>query len=211
MLVLNLDMGIARALVFTLLCASLAACAAPLPGSAAPQEDESWQAFGHALALVQSFVHKAAESDDPQASLKAIEEVLSGRNPEANRAFAGLMQEATAGMPDEQREKVASLGRDFAALARKEIARAPAQAPDTDRALQARKDLTEMGLRYYDKDQFLDAVKRNDALAVELYLAGEGVNPSASGGDGRTALQIAQANGNQRIVALLSRNLPAKR
>ena len=74
-------------------------------------------------------------------------------------------------------------------------------------ALQARKDLTAMGLRYYDGAQFLDAVKRDDALAVELYLAGRGVDVSGKGPDGRSALDIARANRNERLVTLLSRNL----
>ena len=34
-----------------------------------------------------------------------------------------------------------------------------------------------MGLSYYDHGQFLDAVKRNDELAVELFIAGKGVEP----------------------------------
>jgi hypothetical protein len=77
-----------------------------------------------------------------------------------------------------------------------------------DRSLQARKDLTAMGLRYYDNAQFLDAVKRDDALAVELYLIGRGVNASAKGPDGRGALDIARANKNDRLAELLARNLP---
>ena len=33
-----------------------------------------------------------------------------------------------------------------------------------------------MGSRYHDSKQFLDAVKRNDALAAELFIAGRGVD-----------------------------------
>ena len=68
-----------------------------------------------------------------------------------------------------------------------------------------------MGLRYYDSAQFLDAVKRDDTLAVELYLAGRGVDVSGKGPDGRSALDIARANRNERLAELLARNLPAKR
>jgi ankyrin repeat protein len=115
-------------------------------------------------------------------------------------------------MSADHRDRVASIGRDLAGLARKEIGKAPPEAPlSADRALQARKDLTAMGLRYHDPAQFLDAVKRDDALAVELYLLGRGVNASAKGADGRTALEIARANGNERLAGLLSRNLPAAR
>lgn len=68
-----------------------------------------------------------------------------------------------------------------------------------------------MGLRYYDEGQFLDAAKRNDALAVELFIAGRGVNVGAKTWDGRTALDIAKANGNAQLADLLARNLPPAR
>ena len=181
--------------------------AAAPPAHAA--EDE---AFGHALTLVQMFVRAAAQSDDPKAGLKAIDDVLAGRNTEANRAFAGLFEEATVDMPAAHKEKVTAISRDLAALARKEAGRARVLDPvSTERALQARKDLTAMGLSYHDAGQFLDAVKRDDALAVELYLIGRGVNPSAKGRDGRTALDIARANRNEALAGLISRNLPAAR
>jgi hypothetical protein len=180
---------------------SMLACTAP----ALAAEDE---AFGHALTLVQMFVRVAAQSDDPKASLKALDDVLAGRNTEANRAFAGLLEEATADMPGENRDKVASIARELASTARKEIAKPPLESIGPERSLQARKDLTAMGLRYYDDTQYLDAVKRNDALAVELYLLGRGINASAKGSDGRSALDIARANKNDRLVGLLSRNLP---
>lgn len=181
--------------------ASMLACAAP----AFAAEDE---AFGHALTLVQMFVRVAAQSDDPKASLKALDDVLAGRNTEANRAFAGLLEEATADMPAENRDKVASIARDLASTARKEVAKSSVGSMSPDRSLQARKDLTAMGLRYYDNAQFLDAVKRDDALAVELYLIGRGVNASAKGPDGRGALDIARANKNDRLAELLAKNLP---
>src|SRR5712671_4343780 len=95
---------------------SMLACTAP----AFAAEDE---AFGHALTLVQMFVRVAAQSDDPKASLKALDDVLAGRNTEANRAFAGLMEEATADMPAENRDKVASIVRELAAILRGHVRR----------------------------------------------------------------------------------------
>src|SRR6185503_9111429 len=111
-------MKIARVLLLTVLVAPF--------GAACASEDE---AFGHALTLVQMFVRAAAQSDDPRAGLKALDEVLSGRNTEANRAFAGLFEEMTADMPAGSRDKVASIGRDLAGFTRKEIAKAPAEPP----------------------------------------------------------------------------------
>jgi hypothetical protein len=188
------------------------------PFAAQASEDE---AFGHALTLVQMFVRSAMVSDDPKAGLAALDNVLSGRNTEANQAFAGLFQEATAELPAQHRDKVAAIGRDLAGVARKEIGKEQVRlqmAPivyDRPRsfegALQARKDLTAMGLRYYDSGQFLDSVKRDDMLAVELYLAGGGVDIAGKGRDGRSAVDIARANRNERLAELLSRNLPAGR
>ena len=162
--------------------AAFAAICAAAPAFAAGQ-DEDWSTFGHALTLVQQFVRIAA-SDDPGASVKAVDDLLAGRNPEANRAFAGLFNDMTAGMPGEHRDKMAAITQDLAGIVRKE-ARASASLPSlpsgasVERALQARKDLTAMGLRYYDETQFRDAVKRGDKLAVELFVAGEGIDPAA--------------------------------
>jgi hypothetical protein len=68
-----------------------------------------------------------------------------------------------------------------------------------------------MGLKYHDSSEFLDAVKRNDQVAVELFVAGKGVNLGTTDWRGRTAAEIARANGNERMAALLARSLPAER
>lgn len=161
------------------------------------------------LALMHTVMGIAARSEDPTVVEKRMDEVFAGQNPEANRAAAGLFGEMTRDMTDEERESFAALAQDLVTLARREHARAIAQprasaAFDAQKALSARKELNAMGLRYYDTEQFLDAVKRDDALAVALYIEGRGVNLEARDSDGRTALQIAQAKGNQQIVGLLS-------
>jgi hypothetical protein len=193
----------------------LQACTATAPGTApepkpAPshssKDDESWKAFGHALTLAQVMMRIAAHSETPE---RGYDDVLAGRDTEANRAMAGLLEEATADMPPEYRSRVASIGQDIAALARKEMTKPKVVAPD--RALQARKDLTAMGLKYHDPNEFLDAVQRDDALAVELFIDGRGVNLGARDAQGRTALDIARARGNQPMAQLLARNLPAAR
>jgi hypothetical protein len=115
-------------------------------------------------------------------------------------------------MPPEYRSRVASIGQDIAALARKQAAAAPTIGrPSADRALQARKDLTAMGLKYHDPKDFLDAVRRDDALAVELFIEGRGVNVGARDAQGKSALDIAQARGNRPMADLLARSLPAAR
>ena len=187
----------------------LAFAALLIPGlPAQASEQEAWPAFGHALTLVQIFVRAAAESETPQQNLKAIDDVLLGRNAAANEAAMGLMKEMLADLPAPHRATIAAIGRDLAAMARKDIAAAPRAKADP---LQARKDLTAMGLTYHDSRQFLDAVKRNDAIAAELFIAGGGVDLAATDFWGRDAAELARANGNQRLAELVARNRPAAR
>jgi hypothetical protein len=187
-----------------LLVAALLASTVPARAATAP-EDVEWSAFDHVLTLVETVV-RAGMQPNPDA---AMAEVLSGHNPRVNGALAGLFAGATAELPAEYRDRVASLGREIAGYAAAHPA--PRAVPSADRALQARKDLNAMGLRYFDERDFLDAARRNDALAVELFVAGRGVNLGATTWDGRTALDIARANGNPQLAELLSRNLPPAR
>jgi hypothetical protein len=187
--------------------------ASPTPAPAAQGED--WKAFGHALSLMQVLV-RTAQSDNPD---KAFDDVLAGRSSEANSAFSGLLQEATADLPAEHRSRVASIGMDVASLARKQIGKPVAASSERissarsspDGALQARKDLTAMGLKYHDANDFLEAVRRDDQLAVELFVEGRGVNLGAKDAQGKTALDLARARGNEQMAQLISRSLPAAR
>ena len=77
--------------------------------------------------------------------------------------------------------------------------------------LQARRDLTSMGLTYHDSKQFLDAVKRNDSIAAELFIAGQGVDLGVKDFWGRDAVEFARWNGNDRLAELITRNRPAAR
>jgi hypothetical protein len=186
----------------------LALAAGSASAGAQSKYDEDWTAFGHVLTLMQQVIRMGNHPYPDQA----MADLLGGRNPEANQAIASLFAGATAEMPPEYRDKVASMGRDLAAMAlRSNPAPAAVQAISADRSLQARKDLTAMGLKYYDHAQFLDAVKRNDQLAAELFIAAKGVNLEERAWSGRTALDIARDNGNTQLAELISRSLPAKR
>jgi hypothetical protein len=193
----ELSMKTIRTVLIAALLASLA------PAHAAEPESP---ALGHALTLIHLFVRIAAESETPQQSLKAVDEVLLGRNAAANEAAAGLVKEMLTDVPPQHRATIVAIGRDLAALARKDLSRQAVIDP-----LQARRDLTSMGLSYHDSKQFLDAVKRNDAIAAELFIAGRGVDLSARDFWGRDAVDFARANGNERLAELIARNRPAER
>jgi DNA-binding response OmpR family regulator len=68
--------------------------------------------------------------------------------------------------------------------------------------LEARKQLTAMGLQYFDQAQFVAAIQRGDQLAVALFVAGRGISKDAVV-DGKTALALAQELGKPEIVNLL--------
>jgi hypothetical protein len=188
------------------LAAPILALALAVAPARAAEEAADWALTGRLLTLVHAFVRLAAESPDPQAMQKGVDAMLAGENADVNRAAAGLLDEMLTEMPPDQRILFMAIGRDALKIARREQARV-ASLPDAEgqsRALQARKDLHAMGLRYHDAGQFLDAVKRDDALAVELYVLARGVNLSARDTEGRSALEIAQRAGNRQMAAILS-------
>ena len=175
------------------------------PANAALGDDDDWQIFGRVLSLVQSVVHAAAKSDDPRAVEYGIDRLLSGEHGEANRLAADIAGDALADVPPEYKDTVLSLGKDLAALARKERERQPSvHLAGTEAALQARRNLAAIGLRYFDSAQLLEAVGRNDALAVELYVTGRGVDLAARNADGLTALELARRRNNHEVVDLLA-------
>lgn len=191
----------------------IACLALPTVARAAVEDGDDWSSFGHVLALVHSFVRLAAQSQDPRAMQEGVEAILDGRDAEVNRAATGLFDEMTADMPAEHRARFGAIARELAMLARRGQARGAdaLEGQSLERALQARKDLHAIGLRYHDAAQFLDAVRRDDALAAELYVLARGVNLSARDAEGRDALELARANGNRPLAEFLARNLRAGR
>jgi hypothetical protein len=152
-----------------LLVVSAGAASAP-----ASEDAEDWRLFGNVLALVQQFVRVAAAAPDAESAQKGVDSVLAGRNAEANRAAADVLSEVLREMPAEQRGAFTSIARDVLTIARREQMRAPAER-DKDDALRARKELHAMGLRYWDEQQYQEAVNRGDRIAVDLYIAARGL------------------------------------
>ena len=80
------------------------------------------------LALVLQIVHEAAVSPDPGGAQKSVDRILAGENAQANRIAAGLIAEALEDVPAEQRLLLLAIGRDLAAIARRERERAADEA-----------------------------------------------------------------------------------
>ena len=156
------------------------------PAAYAADDADDWKLIGGILALVQQVVHQAATSPDPAAAQQSVEAILSGGNEQANRVAAGILDEVLQDVPAEQRGTFVAIGRDLLTLARRDQARAAAQPQAVAEqgrydALHARKELHAMGLRYWDEQQFLEAVRRGDRLAVDLFLAARGLQTRPGG------------------------------
>ena len=154
----------------------------PLSAFAASEDAEDWKLIGGVLALVQQIVHAAAVSPDPQAAQKGVDAILGGENAHANRIASNVMEEVMQDIPPSQRDAFVSIGRDLLVLARREQARTPVPAAGEltlDAAIRARRELHAMGLTYWDEKQFADAVKRGDKIAVDLYIAAQGLAAAA--------------------------------
>ena len=170
----------------------------------AAQDD--WVTFGKLLSVIQVLMSvSSASQDDPRAAQRALDDLMNGRNAEAN----AVVGEIFADVPATERDRMLSIGRSMIAMGQKQVA-AETRAAGEGAAIQARKDLTAIGLTYHDKGQFLDAVKRGDVVAVRLYLLGRGVDPAAKDMLGHTALDLAQRGGNPDLIGLLSAAAPKK-
>jgi hypothetical protein len=151
------------------------------------------------VARVEQFPLQAdkAVAADPAGALSPQESEALQRQPDGARADA-----AAPSLPPE----VAAQLRAATAMLqqrRGELAPAPVQQQGrTDPQVQARKDLSAMGLSYFNQEQFVEAVKRDDKVACELFLTGGAVSASKKGRDGLTPIQLAKT---PELVELLKR------
>jgi len=179
------------------LIVALGAAAVLAPAQASESSAEDWAAFSRFLSILQVVMHTAAK-DDGKQSQQALEEIIAGRNAEANEVAKELFAE----VPTAEREKMLSIARTLLALQQKQAA-ASARSDEDAVAIRARKDLAGMGLTYHDKRQFVDAVRRGDLIAVRLFLVGRGVDSNATDVWGTSALELARRNGSSELIALL--------
>jgi hypothetical protein len=70
--------------------------------------------------------------------------------------------------------------------------------------IEARKQLTAMGLSYFSLDQFHEAISRKDALAVRLFVDANAVKARAPNSKGQTGAELAKQSGDDEIIALVS-------
>lgn len=75
--------------------------------------------------------------------------------------------------------------------------------------IEARKSLHAMGMTYHSQEQFHDAIRRKDELAVKLFLEAGGVDPAAKDAQGRNATDLAREIGAANVARLLDVNAQA--
>jgi hypothetical protein len=69
--------------------------------------------------------------------------------------------------------------------------------------IEARKNLTAMGMVYHSVDALQDALLRKDQLAVELFVKAGGVRAEARGKTGQTSAEVAESLGEPVLKDLL--------
>lgn len=181
-----------------------AACAVGAAHAQSTTIQTDWATFGKLLSVVQVLMQASEKSGgDPKVMQRAMDDILNGRNADAN----ALALEIFGEVPAAEREKMLSIGRSMAAMSQRQ-AIADTHATGDAVAIQARKDLTAIGLVYHDKAQFLEAVKRNDVLAARLFILGRGVDPNARDLLGVSALDLARRGGNAEMIELLAAATP---
>ena len=66
--------------------------------------------------------------------------------------------------------------------------------------IDARKNLTAMGMVYHSVDQLQDAIIRRDPVSVELFVQANGVRADAKGKSGQTSAEVAQSVGDTALI-----------
>lgn len=153
------------------------------------------------------FIRNAVEGDEAEASKKLQAEMLA----QVRKTLPNVLVEL-AELPGGQRtapdaDKVAAL------LPAQVAAVNPTRQPDAfapsapvNPILEARKQLTAMGLTYHSLDAFHDAIAREDALAVELFITAGAVSSNVAGSKGQTANELASKAQDKTIAKLVAAN-----
>lgn len=142
-----------------------------------------------------------------------IEPLLDANQIPRRKNMSANEMSAVAEAEESQTTIAKAAPRDFPAIGAGAAPITPSKPPlltsDAQSALDARKELTAMGLQYFDQQQFIAAIQRGDRLAFELFVAGGGIDPHAEM-DGKTPIQIAREYGRTQIFALLRQQLAAQ-
>jgi hypothetical protein len=76
--------------------------------------------------------------------------------------------------------------------------------------IEARKNLTAMGMSYFSHEHFLEAIRRKDAMAVQLFIEADNIDLTKKDASGKTPLEVANAVGALDVAALIAGKLAKK-
>lgn len=153
------------------------------------------QAIAPQVALVELQPARAGKTlaADPAPAAQAMP-LAAGAGAGAQGIAPGAGSGGASGMPSE----LAAVQARIAALLGQQAGRgqSPAAAPAANAvspALQARKDLSAMGLSYYSQEQFVEAARRGDQIACELFVRAASARANLPDKAGVTPLQAARS------------------
>lgn len=88
------------------------------------------------------------------------------------------------------------------------VAQVEVSPPNSSHAkIEARKSLTGMGMTYHSHEQFIAAIQRKDDVAVETFLAADGVDLAIKDKNGKTPLELARNIGAASIARMISEQI----
>ncbi|MEW6563744.1 MAG: hypothetical protein AB1400_11070 [Pseudomonadota bacterium] len=177
--------------------------------------EQSSSTNGSLMGMMMGGIKKVARGNDNEYAKKSFDEIIAKVREKAPNILIELREvPGDVTRPDDEKVKTALAAYDKKTAESKSgttptsehLVSAPAvtTSPQTNPALEARKQLTSLGLTYYSLDQFHDAVRRKDAIVVDLFLQAKSVSPKTTNKKGESALDIARKTGDSEILGILN-------
>lgn len=169
---------------------------------------------GGLMGSLMSGIKSVARGNDADYTKKLFDAMLQ----EVRAKIPGVLvelQELSSGevtRPDEEKVKALALSSPPPAAVAAPATKAAAVEAATERpssaaqALDARRQLTGLGLTYYSLEQFHDAIKRKDVIAVDLFLKAKSVDLSATNNKGETTIHLAKRVNDPEIIRMIEQS-----
>lgn len=166
---------------------------------------------GGLMGSLMSGIKSVARGNDADYTKKLFDAMLQ----EVRVKIPGVLvelQELSSGevtRPDEEKVKALALSTSSpppAAVPAAATTTTTERPSSTAQALDARRQLTGLGLTYYSLEQFHDAIKRKDAIAVDLFLKAKSVDLSATNNKGETTIHLAKRVNDPEIIRMIEQN-----
>ncbi len=161
---------------------------------------------GSILGGIVGGIRNAIQGDDSQWGDKVVERFTGIYKAHAPTALVELIETPNGfKQPDgakvgEILSKAKQQAATAVAAATPVVVAQPAAPQGVAAVIEARKNLTAMGMTYHSVDQLQEAIARRDQVSVDLFVAANGVRADAKGKSGKTCAEIAQSVGDDALV-----------